>query len=52
MPEKWINEEILKFEKIEAQTLKDTEAMLKIQNIRNRKYDSDEENDLNGWDIS
>lgn len=51
LPDKWINEEIRKFEEEEIKNMSDTMAMLKIQKALEKPedYNSDEDS-LNGWD--
>ena len=51
LPEKWINDDIKKFEENEIQNMSDTMAMLKLQKSLERPedYNSDEDS-LNGWD--
>ena len=53
LPEKWVNEDIEKFEKDEIKNLNDTMAMLKFQKaLEKNGEDSDSDDDsLNGWDI-
>ena len=53
LPEKWVNEDIERFEKEEIKNLNDTMAMLKFQKNLEKKDDnsSSEENSLDGWDI-
>ena len=51
LPEKWISEEIKKFEENEVKNMSDTFAMLKLQKTleKDADYNSDEDS-LNGWD--
>ena len=53
LPEKWQNEDVVKFEQTEIKNISDTMAMLKIQKSLNRPedYNSDEDS-LNGWDYN
>ena len=53
LPEKWINEDIEKFEKDEIKNLNDTMAMLKFQKeLEKNEEGSDSDDDsLDGWDI-
>lgn len=51
LPERWISEEIKKFEENEVKNMSDTFAMLKLQKSleKDADYNSDEDS-LNGWD--
>ena len=51
LPEKWINEDVEKFEQNEIKNMSDTLAMLKLQKslAKPEDYNSDEDS-LNGWD--
>ena len=53
LPEKWQNEDFLKFEQAEIKNISDTMAMLKLQKNLNKpdEYNSDEDS-LNGWDYN
>ena len=53
LPEKWVNEDIERFEKDEIKNLNDTMAMLKFQKALEKKDDdsSDDDDSLDGWDI-
>ena len=51
LPEKWIDEEIEKFEKDEIKHQKDVHAMLKIQKKLTSIDNEDSDDDLNGWDF-
>lgn len=52
LPERWISEDVQKFEETEIKIQKDTAAMLKIQRQQSKKEeDEDSEDDLNGWDF-
>ena len=53
LPEKWVNEDIEKFEKDEIKNLNDTMAMLRLQKALEKKDDnsSDDDDSLDGWDI-
>jgi WD40 repeat protein len=53
LPEKWVNEDIERFEKEEIKNLNDTMAMLKFQKILEKKDDdsSSDDDSLDGWDI-
>ena len=53
LPEKWQNEDVVKFEQTEIKNISDTMAMLKIQKSLNKPedYNSDEDS-LNGWDYN
>ena len=53
LPEKWINEDIERFEKDEIKNLNDTMAMLRLQKALEKKDDdnSSDEDSLDGWDI-
>ena len=53
LPEKWINEDIERFEKDEIKNLNDTMAMLRLQKALEKKDDdsSDDDDSLDGWDI-
>ena len=51
LPDKWINDDVRKFEEAEIKNMSDTLAMLKIQKSLEKPedYNSDEDS-LNGWD--
>ena len=53
LPEKWVNEDIEKFEKDEIKNLNDTMSMLKFQKALEKKGDESDSDDdsLDGWDI-
>ena len=53
LPEKWQNEDVVKFEQTEIKNISDTMAMLKLQKNLNSmdEYNSDEDS-LNGWDYN
>ena len=53
LPEKWQNEDIIKFEQTEIKNISDTMAMLKLQKNLSKpeEYNSDEDS-LNGWDYN
>jgi WD40 repeat protein len=52
LPEKWVNEDVEKFEKDEIKNLNDTMATLKMQKaLEKNNDDSSEEDSLDGWDI-
>ena len=53
LPEKWINEDVERFEKDEIKNLNDTMAMLKLQKALEKKDDlsSDDDDSLDGWDF-
>ena len=52
LPERWISEDVQKFEESEIKIQKDTAAMLKIQRqLTKKEEDEDSEDDLNGWDF-
>jgi len=53
LPEKWVNEDIERFEKDEIKNLNDTMAMLKFKKILEKKDDdsSSDDDSLDGWDI-
>ena len=53
LPEKWVNEEVEKFEKDEIKNLNDTMAMLKLQKALEKKGNdsSDDDDSLDGWDF-
>jgi len=52
LPERWISEEVQKFEETEIMTQKDNAAILKIQRQQSqREEDQESEDDLNGWDL-
>ena len=53
LPEKWVNEDIERFEKDEIKNLNDTMAMLRLQKALEKKdVDSSSDDDsLDGWDI-
>ena len=53
LPEKWQNDDIVKFEQSEIKNISDTMAMLKLQKNLSKpeEYNSDEDS-LNGWDYN
>ena len=53
LPEKWVNEEVEKFEKDEIKNLNDTMAMLRLQKALEKKGNdsSDDDDSLDGWDF-
>jgi len=53
LPEKWVNEDIERFEKDEIKNLNDTMAMLRLQKALEKKDDdsSSDDDSLDGWDI-
>ena len=53
LPEKWVNEDVEKFEKDEIKNLNDTMAMLRLQKALEKKDDdsSSDDDSLDGWDI-
>ena len=53
LPEKWVNDEIEKFEKTEIKNINDSLAMLKIQKTLTKLDEGDDSSDdsLCGWDI-
>ena len=53
LPEKWVNEDIERFEKDEIKNLNDTMAMLRLQKALEKKDDDSDsdDNSLDGWDI-
>ena len=52
LPERWISEDVQKFEETEIKIQKDTAAMLNIQRQQTKRdEDEDSEDDLNGWDF-
>ena len=53
LPEKWVNEDIERFEKDEIKNLNDTMAMLRLQKALEKKDDDSNSDDdsLDGWDI-
>ena len=53
LPEKWVNDEIEKFEKTEIKNINDSLAMLKIQKTLTKLDGEDDSSDdsLCGWDI-
>ena len=53
LPEKWQNDDIIKFEQTEIKNISDTMAMLKLQKnlTKSEDYNSDEDS-LNGWDYN
>lgn len=51
LPEKWVDENLEKFEKAEIKNLKDSKAMLKIQKQYTKIVEDSDDDDLNGWDI-
>jgi WD40 repeat protein len=53
LPEKWVNEDIERFEKDEIKNLNDTMAMLRLQKALEKKDNdsSSDDDSLDGWDI-
>ena len=52
LPEKWVNEDVEKFEKDEIKNLNDTMAMLRLQKALEKKdEDSSDDDSLDGWDF-
>ena len=53
LPEKWMNDDVVEFEKTELKNISDTKAMLKLQQslAKPEDYNSDEDS-LNGWDYN
>ena len=53
LPEKWVNEDVEKFEKDEIKNLNDTMAMLRLQKSLEKKddYSSDDDDSLDGWEF-
>jgi len=53
LPDKWQNEDVVKFEQTEIKNISDTMAMLKLQKNLSKMddYNSDEDS-LNGWDYN
>ena len=53
MPEKWVNEDVEKFEKDEIKNLNDTMATLRMQKSLEKKNEdsSDDEDSLDGWEF-
>ena len=53
LPEKWVNEDIERFEKDEIKNLNDAMAMLRLQKALEKKDDdsSSDDDSLDGWDI-
>jgi WD40 repeat protein len=53
LPDKWQNEDVVKFEQTEIKNISDTMAMLKLQKslAKPEDYNSDEDS-LNGWDYN
>ena len=52
LPEKWVNEDVEKFEKDEIKNLNDTMAMLRLQKALEKKDDDSSDDDsLDGWDF-
>lgn len=51
LPERWINEEVEKFEESEIKNMKDSMAMIKLQRSMNKHDDDSSDDDLNGWDF-
>ena len=52
LPEKWVNEDIERFEKDEIKNLNDTMATLKMQKaLEKNNDDSSDEDSLDGWDF-
>ena len=52
LPEKWVNEDIERFEKDEIKNLNDAMAMLRLQKALEKKDDDSSSDDsLDGWDI-
>lgn len=53
LPEKWVNDEVERFEKDEMKNINDTKAMLRIQKtlIKNEDDEDSSDDSLNGWDL-
>ena len=53
LPDKWQNDDIVKFEQTEIKNISDTMAMIKLQHSLSKpeEYNSDEDS-LNGWDYN
>ena len=53
LPEKWVNDEIEKFEKNEIKNINDSIALMKMQKQLTKMNDGDDSSDdsLSGWDI-
>ena len=53
LPEKWVNEDVEKFEKDEIKNLNDTMATLRMQKSLEKKNEdsSDDEDSLDGWEF-
>ena len=53
LPEKWQNDDVIKFEQTEIKNISDTMSMLKLQKNLSKpeEYNSDEDS-LNGWDYN
>lgn len=51
LPEKWMDEDLEKFEQIEIKNQKDSNAMLKLQKQFTKKGEDSDDDDLNGWDV-
>ena len=53
LPEKWVNEDVERFEKDEIKNLNDTMAMLRFKKNLEKKddYSSEDDDSLDGWDF-
>ena len=53
LPEKWVNDEIEKFEKNEIKNINDSIALMKMQKQLTKMNEGDDSSDdsLSGWDI-
>ena len=52
LPEKWMDEELEKFEQNELKNQKDSIAMLKIQRQITKNVEDSDDDDLCGWDVN
>lgn len=51
LPEKWMDEELEKFEQNELKNQKDSVAMLKLQKQITKIVEDSDDDDLCGWDV-
>jgi hypothetical protein len=51
LPEKWMDEELEKFEQTELKNQKDSIAMLKLQKQITKVVEDSDDDDLCGWDV-
>ena len=51
LPEKWMDEEIEKFEKNEIKNQIDSLSMISLQKKMTTMHEDSDEDDLNGWDV-